>query len=82
MGGLIRTPKIRTPGPAPTVTTVPSAQQAADTAAAAAHAAGIDARQAALLRSRRGRAGTIATSSRGVLGAPVLTTTRKSLLGE
>ena len=71
MGGLFRTPKLAAPD---------------DGAAAGmrADAAEADARRRELDRTRRGLAGTLATSSRGVL-APLpasLAARRKSLLGE
>ncbi len=86
MGGLIRTPKIVTPGvaaaPAAAPVAVPTVQQAETVSAEAGKLAEVDARKAAQIRSRRGMAGTIATSARGVLGGPVTRTVRKSLLGE
>lgn len=56
--------------------------QAAATAAAVTEATERQHRQDALARVRAGRAGTIATSSRGLLTAADWLPTRKSLLGE
>jgi hypothetical protein len=72
MGGLFRTPKLAAP------------DDSAAAAAQAAEAAEGEARRRTLERTRRGLAGTIATSGRGVL-APLpsaLAAARKSLLGE
>jgi hypothetical protein len=77
MGGLFQAPK-------PTVIE-PTAAEPAATAAkteAVAEEAGRDARAKALERARRGLAGTIATSARGVLDPLPAFATRKSLLGE
>jgi hypothetical protein len=82
MGGLFRAPK-------PMVIDAPSApaqeatiNQAQAPATAAADAAARDARAEALARARRGLAGTIATSPRGVLAPLPGFATRKTLLGE
>ncbi len=72
MGGLFRAPKpviVAAPQPEPAPPTPPPEQ------------AGQEARAEARARAARGRAGTIATSARGVL-APLPAATRKSLLGE
>lgn len=76
MGGLLRTPKLKAPAE--------SAAIDAQASARAAEAAEAEARQRNLERSRRGLAGTIATSGRGVLEAlpSALAASRKSLLGE
>lgn len=76
MGGLLRTPKLKAPVDNPAIGAQASAQ--------AANAAEAEARQRNLERSRRGLAGTIATSGRGVLEPlpSALAATRKSLLGE
>ncbi len=68
MGGLLRTPKVQIPTPAPVA------------AAASAPAADADAADAA--RRRRGLAGTIATSDRGLADDARTAPTRKTLLGE
>lgn len=82
MGGLLRAPK-------PMVIDAPSAQaqqatveQARAQATAAAASAARDARAEALARARRGMAGTIATSPRGVLAPLPTFAARKTLLGE
>ncbi len=84
MGGLIRAPKPKAPAVDSTAANV---QAQADANAAAATAANADsaareARQKALERARRGLAGTIATSARGVLDPAPAFAVRKSLLGE
>lgn len=86
MGGLIRAPKPKAPAVDSTAANV-QAQADANAAAAAATAANADsaareARQKALDRARRGLAGTIATSARGVLDPAPAFAVRKSLLGE
>jgi hypothetical protein len=82
MGGLFRAPK-------PVVTEPPSDQaqqqtvvQAQAQATVAAEAAGREGRAQAAARASRGLAGTIATSSRGVLDPLPAFATRKTLLGE
>ncbi len=79
MGGIFSAPKpkiVASPQPAPE-----PAAAAATEAAAAAQAAGEEARAENRARASRGIAGTVATSSRGVLEQlPGLA--RKSLLGE
>ncbi|NKE46413.1 hypothetical protein HB662_16645 [Roseomonas frigidaquae] len=81
MGGLFQAPK-----PVVTATDTETAVQAASEKAAATEATAEDAarqaRQRALDRARRGLAGTIATSARGVLAAAPGGTARKNLLGE
>ncbi len=81
MGGLFQAPK-----PVVTATQTNTAVQAASEKAAAAEAtadeAAAQARQRALDRARRGLAGTIATSARGVLAPAPGTAVRKNLLGE
>jgi hypothetical protein len=71
MGALFRAPRPPAAGPAPQ----PSPMPAPDAAAS-------DARAEALARSRRGLAGTIATSARGVLAPALPVAARKTLLGE
>jgi hypothetical protein len=82
MGGLLRAPKPVTiePAPAPAQTEA-VAQSAAQTEAAAEDAARA-ARVRAVERARRGLAGTIATSERGVLAPLPAFAARKTLLGE
>jgi hypothetical protein len=79
MGGLFSAPKPKiaaAPEPA-----APAAPEAAAAIEAAAQAAGAEARAENRARAGRGVAGTVATSSRGVLEQlPGLA--RKSLLGE
>ena len=83
MGGLFSAPKpkiVAPPEPAPAPTATP-ASAAAALESAAAQAAGEEARAENRARAARGVAGTVATSSRGVLEQlPGLA--RKSLLGE
>jgi hypothetical protein len=76
MGGLFSAPK-------PVIVEAPKPEPAPPAAApaAAAEQAGQEARQESRSRVARGRAGTIATSPRGVLEALPMTG-RKSLLGE
>lgn len=79
MGGLFSVPK-------PVVVATPALPQqaAADASAGAASVAAADARQDDAARRRRGLAGTVATSDRGVLSPlPALpAAARKTLLGE
>jgi hypothetical protein len=77
MAGLFRAPK---PVVAPTAppATAPTAPVPGEAGSQAAEATRIANRSAA----RQGIAGTIATSSRGVLAPLPVTLTRKSLLGE
>lgn len=77
MGGLFRAPKpVVIAPPQPPAQPAPAPAVAAEETAAASRA---EARE----RARRGLAGTIATSARGVLGARAdFAATRKSLLGE
>ena len=83
MGGLFSAPKPKIVAPPPPVAAAapePAAAVAA-TESAAAQAAGAEARPENRARAARGIAGTVATSSRGVLEQlPGLA--RKSLLGE
>ncbi|UPG72009.1 hypothetical protein MVG78_15965 [Roseomonas gilardii subsp. gilardii] len=76
MGGLFSVPK-------PVVVTTPALPQQAmaDSSAAVAGASAVQARQDDAERHRRGLAGTIATSERGVL-SPLPVAARKTLLGE
>ncbi len=79
MGGLFSAPKPKTVAAPQPVPAAPEA--AAAVPEAAAQAAGAEARAENLVRAARGIAGTVATSSRGVLEQlPGLS--RKSLLGE
>jgi hypothetical protein len=77
MGGLLKAPKpvvvtAATPAPVPAAVTTAAV-------AATAQAARLENQE----RAKRGLAGTIATSERGVLGAtPPLAGARKTLLGE
>lgn len=77
MGGLFRAPKpVVIAPPAAPAQPAPAPAEAAEDSAAAARA---EARE----RARRGLAGTIATSARGVLDARAdFAATRRSLLGE
>ncbi len=83
MGGMFSAPKpkiVPAPQPAPEPAAVAAATAAAPETAAA-QAAGEEARAESRARAPRGVAGTVATSSRGVLEQlPGLA--RKSLLGE
>jgi hypothetical protein len=82
MGGLLSAPKpkiVAVPQPAAAATPEPAAAAALESAAA--EAAGAEAKAENRARAARGIAGTVATSSRGVLEQlPGLS--RKSLLGE
>jgi hypothetical protein len=69
MGALFRAPRPPAAPPAPPPAPDPDA-------------AASEARAEALARSRRGLAGTIATSARGVLAPALPVATRKTLLGE
>jgi hypothetical protein len=86
MGGLFSAPKPVAVQPAPAEVQQQQQQQAAaETAArteAAAETASRDARVKAVERARRGIAGTIVTSARGVLDPAPAFASRKSLLGE
>ncbi|MCS6854323.1 MAG: hypothetical protein NZ523_06165 [Elioraea sp.] len=79
MGGLFRAPKPQAPQPAPQ-----PAQPAPQPAPTAANPEDEErARRIAALEARRlGRAGTVATSWRGVLADALPPVGRKSLLGE
>lgn len=66
MGGLLRTPKVQIPPPTPVASPAPAADADAGDA----------------VRRRRGLAGTIATSDRGLADDARITPTRKTLLGE
>lgn len=82
MGGLLKAPKPVVMAPPPAETT---AAVVADTTArteAAAEDAAQAARLRAVERARRGLAGTIATSARGVLAPAPAFAGRKNLLGE
>jgi hypothetical protein len=82
MGGLFRAPKpVVIDAPPPEVPAETVAQTSAQTAAAVEDA-GRESRQRAAERARRGIAGTIATSPRGVLAPLPATLQRKTLLGE
>ncbi|WP_137179445.1 hypothetical protein [Roseomonas sp. AR75] len=82
MGGLFRAPKpVVIDSPPPEVQAESVAQSNAQTAAAA-ETAERAARQRAVERARRGIAGTIATSPRGVLAPLPAALQRKTLLGE
>lgn len=79
MGGLFSAPKPVEIIPAPPVESVAEANARN---AAAAEAAAREARLRAVERARRGLAGTIATSARGVLAPLPFAAARKTLLGE
>lgn len=82
MGGLFRAPKpVVFEAPPPEAQAASVAQSNAQSAAAAENAAR-DARQRAVERARRGIAGTVATSARGVLAPLPAIAQRKTLLGE
>lgn len=82
MGGMFRAPKpIEVEAPPAPVQAATVAATAAQTEAAAEDA-GRAARIRAVERARRGLAGTIATSDRGVLAPLSGLGTRKTLLGE
>jgi hypothetical protein len=68
MGGLLRTPKVQIASAAPVAQAASADSTDADTTDAA--------------RRRRGLAGTIATSDRGLTDGPGVVPTRKTLLGE
>ena len=83
MGGIIKA--ITPPSPKPSQTqSQPQQQPLPQSPAATAQAAAAESerRKEALVRQRSGRAGTIATSSRGLLTAADWLPARKSLLGE
>jgi len=82
MGGLFRAPK---PAAIEPPTASAQAENVADSAAetaAAAEEAGRAARLKAVERARRGLAGTVVTSGRGVLDPMPAFAARKTLLGE
>ena len=81
MGGLFRAPKPAAPVQ-DDAASEQAAQKQAEATAADAEAAQREARQKALERARRGLAGTIATSPRGVLDPAPAFAVRKNLLGE
>lgn len=82
MGGLFRAPKpVMIEAPAEPARQESVAQAEAATAATAEGAARTE-RAQATTRARRGIAGTIATSSRGVLDPLPILAVRKTLLGE
>jgi hypothetical protein len=80
MGGLIRAPKPAVPADDPDAAA--AAQRKAAATEADADAAAQDARRRAMERARRGLAGTIVTSARGVLDPAPGFAVRKNLLGE
>jgi predicted oxidoreductase len=85
MGGLFSAPKPVAVQPAPVEMPQQQQQAAVETAArteAVAETASRDARVKAVERARRGLAGTIVTSARGVLDPAPAFAARKSLLGE
>ncbi|WP_226381397.1 hypothetical protein [Falsiroseomonas ponticola] len=82
MGGLIRAPKPAAPAVDSSAANAQAQADASAAAAANAEAAAREARLKALERARRGLAGTIATSPRGVLDPAPGFAVRKSLLGE
>ncbi|NGM22470.1 hypothetical protein G3576_20805 [Roseomonas stagni] len=79
---MIRAPKPAAPAADSTAATVQAQADAAAAAQASADAAAETARRKALDRARRGLAGTIATSARGVLDPVPGFAQRKNLLGE
>jgi hypothetical protein len=82
MGGLLKAPKpLVMAEPSPAARTETTAEATAQTAATA-DTAGREARIRAVERARRGLAGTVATSARGVLDPAPAFAARKSLLGE
>ena len=84
MGGMLKaiTPSSPKSSQTQSQSPPPAQPQTAAAAAAVTEAAQTQHRQEALTRVRAGRAGTIATSSRGLLTAAEWMPTRKSLLGE
>ncbi|SFK21439.1 hypothetical protein [Falsiroseomonas stagni] len=82
MGGLIRAPKPAAPAVDSSAANAQAQADANAAAAANADSAAREARQKALERARRGLAGTITTSARGVLDPAPAFAVRKSLLGE
>jgi len=82
MGGLFRAPKPVVVEPTPEPVRAESAAEAAARSEAAAEEAERAARLRAVERARRGLAGTVVTSARGVLDPLPAFATRKSLLGE
>ncbi len=82
MGGLMKAPKPAAPAVDTSASTAQAQADAAAAAQASADAAAEAARQKALDRARRGLAGTIATSARGVLDPAPAFAVRKNLLGE
>jgi hypothetical protein len=82
MGGLFSAPKPVAVEPAPAEARQEAAAESAARTEAAAEDAGREARLRAVERARRGLAGTIATSARGVLDPAPALAARKSLLGE
>ncbi|MBU8539036.1 hypothetical protein [Falsiroseomonas tokyonensis] len=81
MGGLFQAPKPAVSAPDTNAAVEAAAEKSAATEASAEEAAR-RARQRALDRARRGLAGTIATSARGVLDPAPAFAARKNLLGE
>lgn len=82
MGGLFRAPKPVMIEAPPEAARQESVAQAEAATAAAAETAARGERTEATTRARRGIAGTIATSSRGVLDPMPVFAARKTLLGE
>jgi hypothetical protein len=82
MGGLFSAPKPVAVQPAPIEAQQQAAVETAARTEAAAEAASREARVKAVERARRGLAGTIVTSARGVLDPAPAFAARKSLLGE
>ncbi|MGX9962225.1 hypothetical protein ACVFYP_02820 [Roseomonas sp. F4] len=81
MGGLFKAPQPVVSAEDTNLATQSAAEKTAATEAAAEDATQ-QARQRALERARRGLAGTIATSARGVLDPAPAFAARKNLLGE
>ncbi|WP_439598960.1 hypothetical protein [Falsiroseomonas sp.] len=81
MGGLLKAPKPAVSAPDTNAAVETAAAKSAATEATAEETAR-EARQRALNRARRGLAGTIATSARGVLDPAPAFAARKNLLGE
>jgi hypothetical protein len=82
MGGLFSAPKPVAVEPAPVETRQEAAAESAARTEAAADDAAREARIRAVERARRGMAGTVVTSARGVLDPLPAFAARKSLLGE
>lgn len=82
MGGLFRAPKPAVIEAPPQPAQQASVAVAEATSAAAAETAAQTERMQSATRSRRGLAGTVATSPRGVLDPLPVFVSRKTLLGE